>query len=69
MKAILEFNLPEESDEHQCAVDGMRWRSAMHALDRKLREIEKHSDAELIAGRVREMLYEAMEDSGVSFGK
>ena len=29
MKATLEFNLPKETEEHQIAVDGQKWRGVV----------------------------------------
>lgn len=42
MKATLEFDLPEESQEHQDAVDGGRWRSAVTQLREEVHAKRKH---------------------------
>lgn len=42
MKATLEFNLPEEDQEHQDALYGSRWRSVVFELDQRLRSRDKH---------------------------
>ncbi|HAZ07953.1 MAG TPA: hypothetical protein DCZ01_05380 [Elusimicrobia bacterium] len=44
MKAILEFDLPEESSEHKLALEGGSWMSVCHDLDQWLRSIQKHGD-------------------------
>jgi len=41
-KAILEFNLPEEEEEHKSAVDGANWKLAIWDLDYILRNAIKH---------------------------
>lgn len=44
MKATLEFQLPEESNEHLRAVQaGYAW-SALHDIDYMLRNLLKHGD-------------------------
>lgn len=45
MKAILKFNLPEESGEYRAAIDGWRWRCVCEGLDEELRKGVKHGDA------------------------
>ena len=42
MKATLEFTLPEEQVEFDCAVDGVKWMSAMWDLDQYLRKKIKY---------------------------
>lgn len=67
MKAILEFNLPEEEAEHKLALDGGKWMSVCHELDRWLRSIQKHSERETLkVGEVRARLYEEIASSGLS---
>jgi len=61
MKAILEFNLPEESLEHRLALDGSKWKAVCQEIDQWLRSLEKHSDQDTVSaskvrGRLREEL-------------
>lgn len=42
MKAILEFDLPEERDEHEDALSGWKWRSLVENLDDELRSVVKY---------------------------
>lgn len=42
MKAILEFNLPEEISAYKAAVDGLSWKGACEELDQWLRSNDKH---------------------------
>lgn len=44
MKAILEFNLPEDSSEHLLAVSASELYSALCEIDRSLRNRIKHGD-------------------------
>jgi len=73
MKAILEFNLPEDNNEFEEAVNGWKWSLAMWELDQYLRTNTKYApdsqpqevyDA-LIAAR--EKLFEIMRESDLSF--
>lgn len=67
MKAILEFTLPEEDAEHRLALDGGKWMSVCHELDRWLRSIQKHTDREtLTVEEVRARLHEEIASSGLS---
>jgi hypothetical protein len=47
MKATLEFTLPEEQVEFDCAVDGVKWMSAMWDLDQYLRKKIKYESEEM----------------------
>ncbi len=68
MKAILEFNLPEENAEHKLALDGGKWMSVLHELDQWLRSIAKYEDRKTVTiEEVRARIYEELEDSGLSF--
>ena len=42
MKAILEFTLPEETDEHELAVNGWKWQMILRQIDDKLRSRLKY---------------------------
>lgn len=43
MKAILEFDLPDNQHDFDCAVDGAKWMSAMWDLNDWLRSQTKHA--------------------------
>lgn len=43
MTAKLEFNLPDERYEFECAVNAEKWRSVAWELDQKLRSLVKYS--------------------------
>ena len=44
MKAILEFSLPEEREEHEVAVHGMEWKIVCEDMDNQLRSWLKHGN-------------------------
>ena len=64
MKATIEFNLPEDQEEHQLALDGWRWRSVVIEAFNRLRRWDKARHAP-DTQEVRAMLVEAMEEYGV----
>ena len=43
MKATLEFNLPEEAEEHQLAVDGLKWRGVVSDALEELRRDREYN--------------------------
>jgi len=65
MKAILEFNLPEESEEHRTAVNGALWMSAMWDLSQWLRSEVKYGGKEAYQP-VRDMMYEIINEAGLT---
>ena len=53
MKAVLEFNLPEEQHEFDSALNGAQWHNLVTDLDEKLRQDLKHQrfdDTTRVAG-------------------
>lgn len=68
MKAILEFNLPEDNAEHKWALNGFKWMSICHELDQWLRSAAKYEDRDTVTvDEVRARIHEEMEESGLSF--
>ena len=73
MKAILEFNLPEDNEEFDLAVNGNKWRDAMYDLDQWLRgkikyNNDEYTDAEEeILQLVRDQLHEALHENSTTF--
>ena len=56
MRAVIEFDLPEESTEHQDAIDGWKWKSIVSALyDDILRPCWKYGDDEAKAAFAEEI--------------
>lgn len=50
MKGILEFDLTKESESHQDAIDGWKWKAAMHEADYIMRNHCKHNNENLSGG-------------------
>lgn len=71
MKAILEFNLPEEDREHLDAINGTKWKVTLSDFDETLRRYIKHghnfSDIENCLDRLRSELHRDMDASGLTF--
>ena len=66
MKAILEFNLPEEQEEFDQAVRANRVEGAIWQYSQKLREMYKHGDEYTIdTERARQMLFDIFNEHGV----
>jgi len=72
MKAILEFNLPEDNQEFQLASSAMKFWSVLYELDQDLRSKTKYAPDDLPQDKydayqeVRDMLYELMSNNNIS---
>ena len=66
MKAIIEFTLPDEQEEHRLAIDGSKWASVVHDMDEKLRAMAKYGEGSESANSLRAFLRETMADRGLS---
>lgn len=73
MKAILEFNLPDEQDQFETAINGRKMYTVLWELDQWLRGNVKYpldhmSDDEIKAyEKCREILHELMLNQNISF--
>lgn len=66
MKAILEFDLPEDEHNLQTAIDGYRWKSIIEEVDRLLRNKAKYEDVEVMPiDAVRKIISDTITDYGV----
>lgn len=69
MKAILEFTLPEDREDHQIAVDGGKYLCVLHALDNDLRNRIKYGGypetIKDVYDEVRTLLYQYADEEGV----
>lgn len=66
MKATLEFDLPDETEEHLCAVNSGALRAAIESVDNWLRSQQKYHDkTEVSIDEMRSKLRE--ETSTVSW--
>ena len=70
MKAIIEFNSPEDNNEHRIAVDSMSWALTAWDIDRKLRDWLKYGHefktADEAIEKTREFLHETLYERNIS---
>lgn len=73
MKAILEFNLPEEQAEHYCAIKGADMLNALFDMRLKLRAMLKYeelSDEQYeIVQRIQSYLIDSLDDNEINLDK
>ena len=74
MKAILEFDLPEEQTDFYLATKGKDWWKVCWDMEQWLRQQNKHmpddrfnKDKDIAYLEVREMLIDIMNENGVNF--
>lgn len=69
MKAILEFNLPEDIVEHHDALHGMDWKICLSDLDQELRNALRYGHqfktADEAVDHFRTRLHEIIADRGL----
>ena len=66
MKAILEFALPEEHEEHANAVHGTTWRGIVQGMDNYLRDKLKHGkDVSKDLDEARTQLHDLIRAEGL----
>lgn len=66
MKAILEFNLPEETSEHENALNGISYKISIEEFDNWLRGLSKYCDQDSISTEeARKKLFDILKDNGV----
>ena len=72
MKAILEFNLPEEQEEFQLATNAVKWMSFAHQFEQYLRaewkynEDKYNEDQYKTLEQIREKFYDLLTEEGLS---
>jgi len=71
MKAILEFDLPEDVEEHTTALNGWKWKAVCRTLETLLRDKLKYredlSEVERATiSEVRDTLNNLLEGQGIS---
>lgn len=70
MIATLTFNLPEEVEEHQAAIDGQKWKNSINSLDQHFRDKLKYGHPLLTADETlefaRQSIYEILAAEGLS---
>ena len=69
MKATLEFTLPEEAEEHQIAVDALKWRGVVSDALEELRKDRKYNQlpqAEYAYNeKISEKIWQLMKDQNL----
>jgi hypothetical protein len=72
MKAILEFNLPDDDQDFNMAVNAMKFWSVLYELDQNLRAKTKYAPDDLPQDKydayqeVRELLHQLMDEENVN---
>ena len=66
MKAILEFTLPEEQEDHRVAVEGMKYLIILQELDNWLRAEIKYNDAGPEVQKCRDNLHSIAAQHDIS---
>ena len=73
MKAILEFNLPEEQAEHYCAIKGADMLNVLWELKAELRGMLKYgeltSEQYEIVDKIQDFLFSSLNDNDVNLDK
>lgn len=72
MTAQLTFNLPEESAEHQMALDGCKWKTVVEEILNRIRYDLKYNpekltaDQQTILENTRGFIHQCMEDENLA---
>jgi len=72
MKAILEFNLPDDKEEYDLANNGLNYWQVLWELDQELRAKTKYAADDLPQDKydayqeIRDLLHELMSDNNVN---
>ena len=73
MKALLEFNLPEDEAEFYCAIKGTAMLNVLWELQQELRKLYKYEelnkDEMLIVERMRNFLNDSLNDHEINLDK
>ena len=73
MKAILEFNLPEDQVEFEEAVNGSKWQHVLWQVDQELRSKTKyatdqdHEERVKALYEIRDFLHDCKNEAGLKF--
>ena len=73
MKALLEFNLPEDEAEFYCAIKGTAMLNVLWELQQELRKLYKYEelnqDEYKIVERLRNFLNDSLNDNEINLDK
>ena len=74
MKAVLEFNLPNDKEQFDVAAKAMDWALLVWDIDQSIRTLAKNIesenrflDGEQALEHIREKLHDIMEEKGLQF--
>jgi hypothetical protein len=72
MKAVLEFNLPEDKEQFDVAAKAMDWALLVWDLDQSIRALMKYHPEEYKTGvqaleHIRDDIRDLMEEKGLQF--
>lgn len=65
MKAILEFNLPEETEEHEQALNGWKYQSVLNKILNYLHSQEELGKDSLTIEEIRKSIIETRDQRGI----
>lgn len=67
MKAILEFDLPEDAADHKLALDRSGWMAVCSDIDQWLRSLEKYENRDTVSvAEVRSRIREEIDSRGLT---
>ena len=73
MKAIIEFNLPDEQAEHYCAIKGQDMLNVLWELKSELRSMLKYGDLPdaqyEIVEKIQDFLISSLNDNEINLNK
>jgi hypothetical protein len=71
MKAIIEFELPQDAIEHQTALDGWKWRMILNEVSESIRHDLKYTEMPTEAYKaldsLRGFIFQRMAEENLSF--
>ena len=65
MKAILEFDLPDDASDHERAVHATEWYLAVYKICEEIRRRVKYADAGIEVQDLQEWIWEMLNDRGL----
>ena len=67
MKVTIEYNLPDDQHEHDCAIQSMQMYHALWDFSQELRSLYKHGDKDLdMVCQIRDRFHEILADYKVT---
>jgi hypothetical protein len=67
MKAVLEFDLPEDNAAYELAINAAKYNLALHAISREIRNMAKYQNRKSITvEELRKLFYTTLEECGIN---